>query len=107
MDDTTQDTTAHLTQRVALFRHIQYGYLMVWSRPSRADDAYCPMDCVRLSEWQDVAFTEISGDEQIQGAIASLQKQRAEISRDYAAKLATVDAQISNLRAITHQPVAS
>lgn len=100
-----ESTTAQagpLAHRVALFRQIEYGYVMVWARQV-GDDNYCPMDCVRISEWQDVQFAALAGDEQIQGAITSLQNKRAEIAKQFAEKLANVDAQIANLRSITHQ----
>ncbi len=102
-NESTTAQAAQLAHRVALFRHIEYGYLMVWARPNYADDSYCPTDYVRISEWQDVQFAALAGDEQIQGAITSLQNKRAEIAKQFAEKLANVDAQIANLRAITHQ----
>lgn len=86
--------------KVAQFQSLDCGYKTVAGKELDGSDHY-----VRISEYVDVEFPQLSGDEHIQGAVATLDRRKAKVTEEFGRKLADIERQKSELLAITHQPI--
>lgn len=86
--------------KIALFKHIQYGYESVWIyREGQNFD-----DRVQISDWIDVDFPPLRSGDVIAEQIKALDNIRAEVSRRFAEALQQIDDRKASLLALTHQP---
>lgn len=88
-----------MKQRIALFKHIEFGYETSCSEHMEDSDKY-----VRISEYVNVEFPELSGDDQIAGQVRKLDELRDKEVAEHVQRLAAIDERKSRLLAITHQP---
>lgn len=87
--------------KIAQFKSIEHGFETVAGEElGRRLDSY-----VRMSEWAEVNFKSLSGDEHIQGAIAALDRQKEKVTEEFSRKLADIDRRESEMLSITHQPI--
>lgn len=85
--------------KVAEFQSIDCGYKTVATDSLDGSEHY-----IRISEYVDVEFPQLSGDEHIQGAVAALDRQRDRVVEELSRKLAEIDQRKKELLAITYQP---
>ena len=53
--------------------------------------------CTRISEWVEIDFPDLPKDELVQGAVASLDKQKEDLVKEYTKKLHAVAVKKANL----------
>lgn len=87
--------------KIAQFKSLEHGFETV----AGEELGGCSDSYVRMTEWAEVEFTPLSGDEHIQGAVAALDRQRERVTDEFSQKLADIDRRKSELLAITHQPI--
>jgi hypothetical protein len=89
--------------RCALIKSMEYGSVCVHGQNWRDDDEVSLPGYVRVSDIVEIEFPPLSDDAVVAGAIRALDETRAELSREFARKLADIDRQKAELLAITHQ----
>lgn len=88
--------------RVAVFRSLPYDFEGVEEADHEDMDDY-----VRITEYVDIQFTELSAEEVVPASIEKYNKMKASVDEQHLKAVATIDEKIALLRAITHQPEES
>lgn len=87
--------------KVALYKSLDFGFESVAGPELENSDTF-----VRVSEFTDITFPPLRGNDQVQRAVAVLDRMRAKTVTEYHDKLAEIERKRSELLALTHQPVA-
>lgn len=84
--------------KMAQFRNIQYGYINI--ETERYEDQE---DFVRITEYVDIEFTELSAEVTVPKEIEFFEKARETVKVAAALEVEKINDKIQNLRALTHQ----
>jgi len=89
--------------KIALFRATgKYHFELVFTMPD--GDTETPREgCIRVSEWMEPQFVMLAREDIVGTELAALDKERAEITADFARRLKDIDDRKATLLAITAQ----
>lgn len=86
-------------QKIAIFRNIEHGYESILDGQFDSFEEY-----VRLSEFVEVEFQPLTGDEFVQKQLSALDKAESALRAQFQIALNGIEQQRQELRAITYQP---
>jgi hypothetical protein len=95
------DNAKDMTQKIAIFRHLRFGFTSVFALQEGHDENWTLDEYVRISEWQAIDFKALPPNSLAEAQMRSLKNQRAMIVTEFKRKLEVVDSNIANLRALT------
>lgn len=86
-------------QKLAIFKQLDRGYESVCNERFDTFEDY-----VRLTEFAEVEFRPLAGDEVVQKQLNALDRAEGELRNKFQAALNTIEQQRQELRAITYRP---
>jgi hypothetical protein len=90
----------NVKKRVAVFWSVEHCFESVFAQNGLRDDDWCMAGWVRRTEWADIEFAPLTNAAMAESALAAIAQERAQVVTEFTRKLARLDEQAANYRAI-------